>query len=165
MRPTATFGATPPLARVSRAGPESTCSTRLCRTCRVAGEALPAVDQTMRHNPALGIMATFMKNRPVKIYRLEESRRRWHLDVIGARDIEGAVAADADIGAGGPDQRFGLRQDEIFGSGCWRWRDVGGKILALVGIEDREALKERDRFRLVAGLRGARAFAVGNEAV
>jgi hypothetical protein len=23
----------------------------------VAGEALPAVDQTMRHNPALGIMA------------------------------------------------------------------------------------------------------------
>jgi hypothetical protein len=38
-------------------GPESTCSTRLCRTRRVAGEALPAVDQTMRHNPALGIMA------------------------------------------------------------------------------------------------------------
>ena len=37
-------------------GPESTCSTRLCRTRRVAGEALPAVDQTMRHNPALGIM-------------------------------------------------------------------------------------------------------------
>ena len=47
-----------------------------------------------------------------------------------------------------------------------RWRrDVGRKILALVGVEDREALEERDRFRFVAGFGGARAFAVGNEAV
>jgi hypothetical protein len=28
----------------------------------VAGEALPAVDQTMRHNPALGIMPSLIAN-------------------------------------------------------------------------------------------------------
>jgi hypothetical protein len=34
--------------------------------------ALPAVDQTMRHNPALGIMAELMADRAVKIYWFEE---------------------------------------------------------------------------------------------
>jgi hypothetical protein len=97
----------------------------------------------MRHNPALGIMATFMKNRPVKIYRLEESRRRRHLDVIGARHIEGAGAADADIGAGRADQRLCLRQDKVLGKRLRRWCYVRRKILALVGVEDREALEER----------------------
>ena len=106
-----------------------------------------------------------MTNRPVTINRLEERRRRRHLDVIVARDVEGAVAADADIGAGRADQRLGLRQDQIFGERFRQRRDVGGKILALVGIEDREALEERDRVGFVAGFRGARAFAVGNEAV
>src|SRR5215472_5397421 len=42
---------------------------------------------------------------------------------------------------------------------------VGRQILALVGIENREALEERDRVRLVAGFRRACPFAVGNEAV
>ena len=54
----------------------------------------------------------------------------------------------------------GLRQDQVR-----HWRDVGGKILALVGIEDREALEERNGFGLIAGFGGARALAVGNEAV
>ena len=106
-----------------------------------------------------------MANRPMTVDRLEEARRRRHLDVIGARHIEGAVAADADIGAGRADQRLGLRQDQVFGKRRGRRRDVGRQILALVGVEDREALEERDRFGFVAGLGGARALAVGNEAV
>ena len=96
-----------------------------------------------------------MTNGPVKIDRLEEGRRRRHLDVVGAGNIEGAIAADADIGAGGADQRLGLRQDQVVGQRLRRRRDIGGKILALVGIEDREALEKRDRVGLVAGLGGA----------
>jgi hypothetical protein len=38
----------------------------------------------------------------------QEGRGRRHLDVIGAGNIEGAVAADADIGAGRADQRASL---------------------------------------------------------
>ena len=72
---------------------------------------------------------------------------------------------DADIGAGGTDQRLGLRQDQVFGQRFRRRRDLGREVLALVGIEDREALEERDRVGLVAGFGGAGAFAVGNEAV
>ena len=106
-----------------------------------------------------------MEDRPVPVDRLEEGRRRRHLDVIGARDIEGAVAADADIGAGRADQRLGLRQDQVFGQRLRRRRDLGRYILALVGIEDREALEKRDRLGLVAGLCGALALAIRDEAV
>ena len=96
-------------------------------------------------------MPELMKDGPVPVDRLEKRRGRRHLDVVGARDVEGAVAADADIGAGRADQRLGLRQDQVFGERLRRRRDVGRKILALVGVEDREALEKRDRFRLVAG--------------
>jgi hypothetical protein len=140
-------------------------SVQIMPTRRVAGEALPAADPTMRHNPTLGIMTQLMTDGPVKIDRLEKRRGRWHLDVVFARDIEGAVAADADIGAGRADQRLGLRQDQVFGDRRRRRRDVGRKILALVGVENREALEERNRLRFVPGFGGARALAVGNEAV
>ena len=106
-----------------------------------------------------------MTNGPVKIDRLKERGRRGDLDVIGARDVEGAVAADADIGAGRADQRLGLRQDQVFGQRFGRRRDLGRYIRALVGIKDREALEERDRVGLVAGLSRARALAGGNKAV
>jgi len=106
-----------------------------------------------------------MADGPVKVYRLEESRRWRDLDVVRARDIEGAVTADAEIGAGRADQRLGLRQDEVVVHGRRRRRNVGRKILALVGVEDREGFEERDGFGFVAGFRGAGAFAVGNEAV
>ena len=110
-------------------------------------------------------MAELMANRPVKINRLKEGRGRRHLDVVGAGDVEGAVAADADIGAGRTDQRLGLRQDQVFGERFRRRRDRGRKILALVGIKDREAFEEWDGVGFVAGFGGARAFAVRNEAV
>ena len=55
--------------------------------------------------------AELMTDGAVPVDRLEISRRRRHLDEIGARHIEGAIAADAEIGAGRADQRLGLRQD------------------------------------------------------
>src|SRR6266851_2782157 len=106
-----------------------------------------------------------MADGPVPIDRLEISRRRRDLDVVGARDVEGAVAADAEIGAGRADQRLGLRQDQIFAKRRRRRRYVRWEILALVGVEDREAFEERNSFGFIAGFRGARAFAVGNEPV
>jgi hypothetical protein len=80
---------------------------------------------------------------PVPVDRLEIRRRRWHRDVIGARDIEGAIATNAQIGAGGVDQRLSLRQNEIFSDECGGRRDICGKIFALVGIEHRKGLEER----------------------
>jgi hypothetical protein len=47
-------------------------------------------------------------------------------------------------------------------SGAGAGREVGRKILALVGVEDREAFEEGDGFRLLGG---ARAFPVRTEAV
>ena len=126
------------------------------------GQKVP-LRRTIRHNSVRGIMTELVADRPVKIDRLEEGRRRGHLDGVGARDIEGAVAADADIGAGRADQRLGLRQDQVVGQRFRRRRDRGRDILALVGIKDREALEERDRVGFVAGFGGARALAVGNK--
>ena len=68
-----TIGGYPAVGARVETGPESTCSTRLCRTRRVAGEALPAVDQTMRHNPARGIMQEI------------DGKRRSGADHLGAR--------------------------------------------------------------------------------
>src|SRR5579871_4519885 len=66
--------------------------------------------------------------------------------------IEGAVAADAKVDAGRLDQRFDRRLDQ---SGQ-RWRRSRGdpvrEPVALIAIEDSEALQKRDRLRLVAGL-------------
>jgi hypothetical protein len=85
-------------------------------------------------------MPQFMTDGPVPVDRLEERRGRRHPDVVFARDVEGTVTADAEIGAGRADQRLGLRQDQVFGSRFQRRRDVGRKTLALVAVEDREAL-------------------------
>jgi hypothetical protein len=74
-------------------------------------EALPAVDQTMRHIPALGIMAQFVADGPVPVHWLDIGRGRRHPYEIFAGDVEGFIAADADIGAGCADQRLRLGQD------------------------------------------------------
>src|SRR5438309_90542 len=82
----------------------------LSRGWRTAAQ--PPIPDT-RHNPVVGIMTELVADGPVKVYRLKKGRGRRHLDEIGARDTEGAVAADAQVGAGRADQRLGLRQDEI----------------------------------------------------
>ena len=79
----------------------------------------------------------------------------YHLDVIGAGDIEGTIPANADIGAGRADESVGLQQDQVFGDGFRRRCDIRRKTLASVGIEHGEALQKRNSRRLVAGFRGA----------
>jgi hypothetical protein len=99
------------------------------------------------------------------IDRLEIRRGRRNLDVVLARYIEGAVPADAQVGAGRADQRFGLRQDQVFGKG---WRGCAGicrQLRALFGVEHREAFEKGDCLRLLARLFGTTPFAVGNKAV
>ena len=88
-------------------------------------------------------MSKFMQYCTMPVDGLEESRGWRHLDVIGDRHIKGAIAADADVGAGRADQRLGLRQDQVFRQRFRRRRDLNRKIFALVGIKDREALEKR----------------------
>src|SRR5580658_9295882 len=106
-----------------------------------------------------------MTGRPVPIDRLEISLRRRHLDEIMGRAIEGPRPADAEIGTGGCDQRLGLRLDQA----RRRWRcsdaDFFGQALALVRVEDGEALEERDHAGLFAGLPGPPALVLRREAV
>jgi hypothetical protein len=104
-----------------------------------------------------GPVPGFMTHCAVPVDRLEVNRRRRRLDKIGAWDIERAIAANAQIGAGGGDQRLGLRQDQLVSNRCRQRREVGRKILALVGVEDREVLEERNGFGFVAGFRRARS--------
>ena len=78
----------------------------------------------MRHNPYHGIMAELMQSRAMPVHRLEVRLGRGHLDEVANHRIERAIAADPDVGATGPDQRLGLRQDEAVGNrrcrGCDR---------------------------------------------
>jgi len=73
----------------------------------------------------------------------------------GAWHIEGAIAADAEIGAGSRGSApSACGEDQVFGKRRRLRRDVRRKILALIGVEDREALEEGDGFGFVAGLGG-----------
>ena len=119
----------------------------------------------MRHNPAYGIMAEFMQRRAVPVDGLEIGLGRRHLHVILSWDIEGPIAADAEVDSCRPDQRFDLGFDHSW----WRRRcldgDVVGQGLALRRIEDGEALQKWNGRRLFAGLACAALFVVGHKAV
>src|SRR3546814_1036848 len=78
---------------------------------------------------------------------------------------EGALAAEAEVGAGRGNQRFGCRPDEPFGHGRRRGGDPVRQSLALVGREDGVAFEEGDRTRLTTVLAGAAAFAVRRKAM
>ena len=91
----------------------------------------------MRHNRGYGIMAELVERRAMPIDRLEIRVRTRHLDVIVARNIEGAVAADAEIGAGGGNQCLRLWQDQALGYGRRSGREIGGEIVALVTAAQR----------------------------
>ncbi len=99
------------------------------------------------------------------VHRLEIGLRRWHLDEVANHRIERAIAADPDVGATGPDQRLGLRQDEALGNRRCRGCDRVGQAFALIGVKHREALEERDGARLVAVAVGALALGLGHEAI
>ena len=82
---------------------------------------------------------------------------------VGA--VEGALAADAEVSAGGGDQRLGVRQDEPLGNRRGSGHQPFRQVLALVGVEHRESFEERDRVGLVSVALGPPAFLVRREAV
>src|SRR5258707_6698198 len=90
-----------------------------------------------------------VQGRPVPIDRFEISLRPRDLDEIVNGAVEGTLAADAEVGAGRVDQRFGVRQDETLGNRRGNCRQPFRQVFALVGVEDREAFQERYRIRLV----------------
>src|SRR5208282_4082292 len=101
----------------------------------------------------------------VPVDGFEIGLRRWDLHEIMHRIVERPVSTDPEIHACRPDQRIGLRQDEV---GFDRWRDrhdLLGQALTLRQVENSEALEERNRLRFVAGLCGPAALVVRCEAV
>ena len=62
-------------------------------------------------------MTKLMERGPVPVDRLEIGVGPRHLDEVAASGVEGAFAADAEIGAGRRDQRLGLREDQPSGTG------------------------------------------------
>jgi len=81
------------------------------------------------------------------------------------RHVERTVASDTEINPARLDQRLHLWLDQ---AGFGRRRDNGevvGQALALRQVENREALQERDRLGLLAGLSGAPLLVVGDKAV
>jgi hypothetical protein len=106
-----------------------------------------------------------VQGRAVPVDRLEIRLGRRHLHIVECWNIEGAVAADAEVDAGRPDQGLDPRFDE---AGRRRWShngDVLRQAVALRRVEHREALEERDRGGFLAGLAGAALLVLRREAV
>ena len=110
-------------------------------------------------------MGTFVQGGAVPVDRLEERLRRRDHHIVLRGNIEGAVAADTEVDAGGLDQRLDPRLDQAGFGGRRGRRDFFGEVLALRGIEDREALEERDGLRFLARLAGAPPLVLGGEAI
>src|ERR1700712_3154155 len=110
-------------------------------------------------------MTEFMKCGPVPIDRLKIGSRRRDLHEIARRVVVGARTADAEIRAGGGNQRLGSGLNLIW----WRRDDRGsdplGQAIALVRVEDGKTLEKRDGIRLFPGLRSAPPFVVRGEAI
>ena len=63
-------------------------------------------------------MTKLMQGGPVPVDRFEIGVRPRDLDEIMVRAVEGAIAADAEVGAGRSDERLDLRQDHSLGNWC-----------------------------------------------
>src|SRR3954467_9290503 len=103
-------------------------------------------------------MTKLMESGSVPIDRLEIGSRRRHLHEIARRVVIGACTADAEIRAGGGNQRLGSGLNLIWRRRNDRSRDFLGQAIALVRVEDGKALEKRDGTRLLAGFRGAPTF-------
>ena len=112
-----------------------------------------------------GPMTELMESGPVPIDRFEVSGRRRHLHEIARRVVVGARTADAEIRAGGGNQRLGSGLNPAWWRRDHRSSDLLGQAIALIRVEDGKALEKRDGTRLLAGLRGAPTFVVRGEAI
>lgn len=110
-------------------------------------------------------MGQFVQAGPVIVDLLEKGRLRRHLHIIMRRDIEGAVAADAEVDAARRDDRFRDRHDLAFGQRGRIGRKAGTQSLALRDVEDGKAFQEGNGLGVAAGFDGTRLFGLGYEAV
>src|SRR5258708_6930190 len=110
-------------------------------------------------------MSELMERGPVPIDRLEIGSRLRYLHEIAGGGLVGVRTADAEICAGGGNQRLGSGLNLIRQRRYERSSDLLGQAIALVRVEDRKALEKRDGARLFTRLRGAPAFAVRGEAI
>ncbi|MFK4539814.1 hypothetical protein ABIA00_007997 [Bradyrhizobium ottawaense] len=81
-----------------------------------------------------------------------------HLHIIFRRHIKGTVAADAEVDAGRLDQVFDLRLDRAWRRRRRRGCDLCRQAIALITVEDREALEKRNGLRFLTVLAGAALF-------
>src|SRR5215469_13460289 len=89
-------------------------------------------------------MTELVQGRPVPVDGLVIGLGPRNLYEIIVRAIEGAIAADAEVGAGRGDQCLGVRQDEPVGNRCGSARQFARQVFALVGVEHRESFQKRD---------------------
>ena len=111
-------------------------------------------------------MTEFMECRAVPVDRLEISLRRRDLHIVVRGHVEGpATADDAEIDAARLDQRLDLGLDQPRLRRRCGDHEILRQTFALRQVEHSEALEERDRLRLLAGLLRPFLLVVGNEAV
>jgi hypothetical protein len=106
-----------------------------------------------------------VQGRAVRVDRFEIGLRRRDHHEVRARRVEGAVAADAEVDAGRPDQRFDARFDQARQRRRGNGRKVSRQVFALGGVEDGEPLEERDRGRFFTGFAGAALVVIRHKAV
>ncbi len=107
----------------------------------------------------------FVERRTVPIDWLEIGLWRRHLHEVERGAVISLRAADPEIDARRPDQRLDPRLDQTWRRRRRDGRDLVGKAVALIGIEDGKAFEERDRARCFTGLGSATPFVVGGEAI
>jgi hypothetical protein len=94
----------------------------------------------MRHNPALGIMATFMTERRVIGFTIAEAPEFRHLHDVAVDAVKGAIAAvpNGDVRIG--EKRLGgIEPLDLIGErrhGCIK---MPGQSVDLLGVKDRVA--------------------------
>src|SRR5579883_2046018 len=112
-----------------------------------------------------GPMPQLVEAGSIKVDRPEESGLRRDLNVVHARHVAGARAADSEVGAGRRDQDLSVRDDRALGQRRRAGVHVIRQAVALRDIEYGEALEERHGFRLITVVRGALALGFRDEAV
>ena len=109
-------------------------------------------------------MPEFMQLGPVPVDRLEIRLLRRDLDEVVARRIERHLAPDANIRPGRRNDCFNLRQD-FCATRKWREIRVSWDPLALLHMENSEALQEANAAGVFAGRARLRLFVLRDKRV
>ena len=110
-------------------------------------------------------MRQFMQGRPMPIDGLEIGLRWRHLHIIFCRYIEGAIAANAEVDPGRLDQVFNLWLDQAWWRRRWCRCDLREQVVALIRVENREALEEWNGLGFLTVLARAMLFFEWHKAV